>query len=318
VRGLNDRKVVELMRTLEIDIAVDLKGYTWGMRPGILSRRAAPLQVNYLGFPGTMGLEEIDYLIADPIVLPPWQVSHCTERIVYLPECYQVNDDKRTVPQRAPSRREAGLPEKGFVFCCFNNNYKIAPSVFDVWMRLLRTVPDSVLWLLQDNVVAAANLRREAQSRGVSADRLIFAPRVSPDAHLERHILADLFLDTLPYNAHTTTADALWAGLPVLTCMGASFQGRVAASLLHSIGLPELVTHSLDEYFGYAAVLAASPPRLKDLRDRLAHNRTRRPLFDTRQFCRHLEDAFTTMWQRHESGLSPQSFSVSALPVTET
>jgi protein O-GlcNAc transferase len=317
VRGLNDRKVVELLGSLEIDIAVDLKGYTWGMRPGILSRRAAPLQVNYLGFPGTMGLEEIDYLIADPVVLPPWQVSHCTERIVYLPECYQVNDDKRTVPQRAPSRREAALPEKGFVFCCFNNNYKITPPVFDVWMRLLLTVPGSVLWLLQDNVVAATNLRREAQSRGVSADRLIFAPRVSPQAHLDRHILADLFLDTLPYNAHTTTADALWAGLPVLTCMGASFQGRVAASLLHAIGLPELITHSLDEYFGCAAALASSPARLQELRTRLAHNRTRRPLFDTRRFCRHLEDAYTTMWRRHEAGLSPESFTVSASPVTE-
>jgi protein O-GlcNAc transferase len=317
VRNLNDRSVVELMRSLEIDIAIDLKGYTWDMRPGILSRRGAPVQVNYLGYPGTMGLEEIDYLVADRVVMPPWQSSHCTERVVYLPECYQVNDDKRLIPLRVPARSEAGLPENGFVFCCFNNNYKITPLVFEVWMRLLRTVPDSVLWLLEDNAPAARNLRREAQSRGVDGHRLIFAPRVSPDAHLERHALADLFLDTLPYNAHTTASDALWAGLPVLTCMGASFQGRVAASLLHTIGLPELITHSLDEYFGCAAALASDPARLQDLRTRLAHNRTRRPLFDTRRFCRHLEDAYTTMWRRHEAGLSPESFTVSASPVTE-
>lgn len=318
VRSLNDRRVVALMRSLEIDIAVDLKGYTWDMRPGILSRRGAPVQVSYLGYPGTMGLEEIDYLIADRIVMPPWQAARCTERIVYLPECYQVNDDRRMIPSRSPTRGEAGLPENGFVFCCFNNNYKITPAVFDVWMRLLRAIPDGVLWLLEDNAPAARNLRREAQARGVSADRLVFAPRVAPAAHLERHALADLFLDTLPYNAHTTTSDALWAGLPVLTCMGASFQGRVAASLLHAIGLPELITHSLDEYFGCAAALASSPPRLQELRTRLAHNRTRRPLFDTRRFCRHLEDAYTTMWKRHEAGLSPESFSVSAAPVTET
>ena len=320
VRGLNDRQVVELMRSLEIDIAVDLKGYTWNMRPGILSRRCAPLQVNYLGYPGTLGLTEIDYILADRVVVPPEQAAHYTEHIVYLPGCYQVNDDKRLSAELTPTRAELGLPEAGFVFCCFNNNYKIVPQVYDIWMRLLRAVPDSVLWLLEDNASAARNLRREAQLRGVSPERLIFAPRVSPELHLARHRRADLFLDTLPYNAHTTCSDALWAGLPVLTCMGASFPGRVAASALHAVGLPELVTHSLDEYFGRALVLASDPAQLEGLRSRLAHNRAGSSLFGTQRFCDHLEQAYTRMWQRYDAGLAPEGFAISARSelVTET
>jgi protein O-GlcNAc transferase len=317
VRGQSESDVVKLMRSLEIDIAVDLKGYTWDMRPGILSRRCAPVQVSYLGYPGTLGLEEVDYLIADPIVLPPRAARHCVEKIVYLPDCYQVNDDKRPLGEAPPSRAEAGLPQDAFVFCCFNNNYKIVPQMYDIWMRLLHAVPGSVLWLLEDNAAAGRNLRREAGLRGISAERIVFAPRVSPEGHLARQRLADLFLDTLPYNAHTTCSDALWAGLPVLTCMGATFPARVAASLLHAVGLPELVTHSLDEYFGRALALASSPEQLESLRTRLARNRTTYPLFATKRFCRHLELAYVTMWQRHEEGLPPESFSVSPL-VMET
>jgi predicted O-linked N-acetylglucosamine transferase (SPINDLY family) len=320
VRRKSDAEIVALLHSLEIDIAVDLKGFTGDSRPGLFARRPAPVQVNYLGYPGTMGLEQFDYLLADPIVLPPEQRPHCSEAIACLPECYQANDDKRELPCETPTRTEAGLPEGAFVFCCFNNNYKIGPAMFDVWMDLLRRTPGSVLWLLEDNPTVARNLRHEAQARGVSAERLVFAPRTDATAHLSRHRLADLFLDTLPYNAHTTTSDALWAGLPVLTCLGSVFPGRVAASLLNAIGLPELVTRSLEEYTARALELAQDAARLRELRDRLAYQRTRSPLFDTARFCRHLESAYDRMWLRHQEGLPPEDFSVSALalPVTET
>jgi protein O-GlcNAc transferase len=318
VRRMSDAQVAQLMRTLEIDIAVDLKGYTGDSRPAILARRPAPIQVNYLGYPGTMSLEAIDYLLADRIVLPPGHKNYCSEAIAYLPECYQVNDAGRVIDVHTPTRAEVGLPPTGFVFCCFNNTYKIAPGMFDIWMRVLKAVPDSVLWLLEDNAAAAGNLRQEGDRRGVNAERLVFAPRLPAEQHLARHRLADLFLDTLPYNAHTTSSDALWAGLPVLTCLGSAFPGRVAASLLHAIGLPELVTYSLDDYVSRAVGLASHPTQLVELRDRLVRNRTTHPLFDTARFCRHLEAAYTTMWRRHQEGLPPESFAVSALPVTET
>jgi protein O-GlcNAc transferase len=310
VRHMSDAQAAELLRTLEIDIAVDLKGYTADARPGILARRAAPIQVGYLGYPGTMGLEQIDYLLADRIVLPPEERTHYTEQVVYLPDCYQVNDACRAIGAHTPSRAALGLPASGFVFCCFNNHYKITPGVFDIWMRLLRQVPGSVLWLLEDNPVAAANLRREAAARGVDAGRLVFAARLPPEEHLARHRLADLFLDTLPYNAHTTASDALWAGLPVLTCMGRAFPGRVAASLLHALGLPELVSGDLDEYAARALELAMDPEQLAALRARLSENRSTHPLFDTARFCRQLEAAYTTMWQRRQQGLSPCGFAV--------
>ena len=314
---MSDAEVAELMRSLEIDIAVDLKGYTADSRPTILSRRPAPVQVSYLGYPGTMGLEQIDYIVADPIVLPPEQQAHYSEQVVYLPECYQVNDAKRAIGTDAPTRIEAGLPTDGFVFCCFNNSYKVSPQVFERWMQLLKHIPGSVLWLLQDNAAAARNLSREAQRHGVEPERLVFASRLPADRHLARHRLADLFLDTLPYNAHTTASDALWAGLPVLTCLGSAFPGRVAASLLHAVGLPELVTHSLDEYAARALALASDPVQLSSLRTRLASGRDRSPLFDTARFCRHLEAAYEVMWQRHQDGLPPRTFAVPSLPVTE-
>jgi protein O-GlcNAc transferase len=314
VRGSSDARVTELLRAREIDIAVDLKGHTTGARPGILARRAAPVQVSYLGYPGTMGLEQIDYIIADATVLPPGQ-QHCySEQVVYLPESYQVNDAKRIVADRTPTRAEVDLPARGFVFCCFNNPHKINPRVFDVWMRALRAVPDSVLWLLQDNAAVVGNLRREAAARGVDAGRLIFAPRLSAEEHLARHRLADLFLDTLPYNAHTTASDSLWVGVPLLTCLGHAFAGRVAASLLYAVGLPQLITHDLDAYFARAVELATDRTQLAGLRRHLNDDRFKHPLFDTQRFCRHLEAAYTTMWQRQEQGSPPRGFAVPAAP----
>ena len=315
VSGRGDREVAELMRAAEIDIAVDLMGYTQGMRTAIFAQRPVPLQVNYLGFAGTMGAAYIDYILADRIVIPPEQQRHYTEQVVYLPDSYQPNDSTRRIAQRTPTRAEAMLPESGLVFCCFNNHYKITPQVFDIWMRLLHRVEGSVLWLAAGTATVEQNLRREAAQRGVDAGRLVFAPRL-PDLqdHLARYRLADLFLDTLPFNAHTTASDALWAGLPVLTCIGGAFPGRVAASQLTALGLPELVAPSLDEYEALALRLANAPPLLAGLRARLAANRTTHPLFDTQRFRRHIEAAYITMWQRQQRGEMPASFAVPQQP----
>jgi predicted O-linked N-acetylglucosamine transferase (SPINDLY family) len=252
----------------------------------------------------------LDYIIADARVLPFGDRDFYSEKIVHLPHCYQANDSKRAIAARPPSRLEAGLPQDGLVFCCFNNNYKITRPVFDVWMRLLEAVGDSVLWLLRDNAGAQENLRRAAEERGIAASRLVFAERVKLDAHLARHSLADLFLDTLPYNAHTTASDALWAGIPVLTCQGKAFAGRVAASLLQAVGLPELVTHTLDEYESLARKLAADRNRLVAMREKLAQNRLICPLFDVGQFSRHIESAFSTMCSLRHRGENPRAFSV--------
>jgi protein O-GlcNAc transferase len=310
VRGESHLAAATRMHRLEIDIAVDLAGHTLDSRPEILAHRPAPIQVNYLGYPGTMGVPFIDYVIADPVVLPFDQQPFYTEKIVHLPECYQVNDAKRTIAEHTPSRSEAGLPECGFVFCSFNNNFKINPPVFDVWMRILRSVDGSVLWLLRDNAVAERNLRNEAAARGVNPVRLVFADRVPLEQHLARHRLADLFLDTLPYNAHTTASDALWAGLPVLTCKGRAFAGRVAASLLNAVGLPDLVTDDSQAYEALALRLASDATLLSGLRDRLARNRLSYPLFDTDRSRRHIEAAYAKMMQLWQQGERPRSFSV--------
>jgi predicted O-linked N-acetylglucosamine transferase (SPINDLY family) len=313
VRRSSDLGVARRMRELEVDIAIDLMGHTAGSRMGILALRPAPVQVNYLGYPGTMGADYIDYILADRVVIPEQHRPHYAEKVVYLPDTYQVNDSRRVIADRTPARSEAGLPEQGFVFCSFNNNYKISPPVFDVWMRLLGNIEGSVLWLLESNAAAVRSLRQEAANRGIAPGRLVFAPIVKAGEHLARHRLADLFLDTLPYNAHTTASDALWAGLPVVTCLGTTFAGRVAASLLNAIGLPELITHSLEEYEALALELATNRKRLAGIKSKLAQNRGTYPLFDTDRFRRHIEAAYTSMWEIHQRGEEPRSFAVPAV-----
>ena len=310
VRQRSDAEVAALLRNLEIDIAVDRKGFTLDSRTGIFALRPAPIQVNYLAYPGTIGAEYIDYILADRIVVPEEHHSFFSEKIVYLPDTYQANDSKRKIAERTPTRSEVGLPARGFVYCCFNNSYKITPLVFDVWMRLLRAVEGSTLWLLRDNDCAEQNLCKEAAARGVDPARLVFATRLAHEDHLARHRLADLFLDTLPYNAHTTASDALWAGLPVLTCIGAAFPGRVAASLLNAVGMSELITSSLVEYEALALKLAREPDLLAEVKTKLACNRNKYPLYNTARFVRHVESAYTTMWEISQRGEPPRSFSV--------
>jgi predicted O-linked N-acetylglucosamine transferase (SPINDLY family) len=305
VTNKSDHEVVKLSRDLGIDIAVDLKGFTQDSRLGIFAERCAPIQVNYLGYPGTLGASYIDYIVADKTIIPQQSQLHYDEKIVYLPHCYQVNDSKRQISDKAFTRLEHGLPESGFVFCCFNNSYKILPATFDGWMRLLKTVKGSVLWLLEDNPTAAKNLRKEAEIRGVDPCRLVFAKRMGLGGHLARHRLADLFIDTLPYTAHTTASDALWAGLPVLTLMGESFAARVAASLLNAMGLPELITETQAQYESRAIELANSPVELFKLKAKLAQNRQTSPLFNGQLFARHIEAAYTKMNMRYQSGEMP-------------
>jgi len=313
IGGMSDKQIAELMRDQGIDIAIDLKGFTGNNRAGIFAHRGAPLQVNYLGFPATMGRAFIDYIIADGRLIPPELEAAYGEKVVRLPDSYQVNDRQRRIADRTPSRAEMGLPERGFVFCSFNNSYKIRPAVFDVWMRLMRQVEGSVLWLLQDNPAAVANLRRYAEERGVAADRLVFAPRLPLDEHLARHRLADLFLDTFPVNAHTTASDALWGGLPLVTMSGEPFVSRVAASLLAAVGLSELITDNLADYEALALKLATTPELLAGARAKLAANRLTAPLFDTDRFCKHIESAYLTMHERHLRGEAPQTFDVKTL-----
>ena len=313
VRGCSDLEAARRIREHEVDIAVDLKGFTGDCRPGILASRPAPLQVNYLGYPGTMGADFIDYIIADRWVIPPEQRCCYAEQVVYLPDSYQCTDDTRAIGTTVPTRIEAGLPARAFVFCSFNHTFKIVPEIFDIWMRLLKRVEGSVLWQLADHPVARRNLRAEAERRGIAPDRVVFADRVPPDRHLARHSLADLFLDTLPYTAHTTASDALWTGLPVLTCLGPTFAGRVAASLLHAVGVPELVTTSLEDYEALAFKLATEPALLGALKAKIAAHRHTHALFDTARFCRGIEAAYATMQERHRRGEPPEGFAVAAI-----
>jgi protein O-GlcNAc transferase len=313
VRNVSDRDVATLLREMEIDIAIDLKGYTSGARSKIFSFRPAPIQVNYLGYPGTIGAEYIDYIIADRFLIPEDQHSFYTEKVVYLPDTYQPNDSGRRIAERTLTRGEAGLPERGFVFCSFNNNYKITPTIFEIWMRLLHRVEGSVLWLLGDNPAAIRNLRRNAEIQGIAPERLVFAPRITLEDHLARHRLADLMLDTLPYNAHTTASDALWAGLPLVTCPGTGFAGRVAGSLLMAAGLPELIVATLEDYEALALALTRDQGRLAAIKATLARNRNTCPLFDTDRYRRHIESAYHTMWQRYQRGEPPASFAVNPI-----
>ena len=308
VRGVSDREAAEWLRANEFDIAVDLKGHTEGARPGILAHRPCPVQVNWLGYPGTVGADFLDYIIGDPIVLPfdrqPWY----SERIVHLPRCYQCNDHRR-IADEPVTRAEEGLPPTGFVFCCFNAAWKITPAIFDIWMRLLSAVEGSVLWLLDDNDTARRNLRQAAAKRGVDPDRLVFAARAQPAMHLARHRLADLFLDTLPYNAHTTASDALWTGLPLVTCTGRAFDGRVATSLLRDVELGELITVTLEDYETLALAVAQGPERLAAIRARLAENISSSPLFDIAGFCVGIETVYQRMVDRARAGQAPEGLS---------
>jgi predicted O-linked N-acetylglucosamine transferase (SPINDLY family) len=301
----SDMEVAQLSRDLNIDIAVDLKGFTQDLRTGIFAYRAAPIQVNYLGYPGTMGADYIDYIIADKVLIPLDAQSGYTEKIVQLPNSYQVNDRKRLISDKQITRQELGLPENAFVFCCFNNNFKILPATFASWMRILKAVEGSVLWLFQDNPWAVENLKREALNHGVDANRLIFAEKMPLSDHLARHRQADLFMDTFPYNAHTTSSDALWVGLPVLTRMGQSFASRVAASLLNAIGLPELITTTPESYEALAIELAKHPEKLATIKEKLAKNKLTSSLFDTPQFTKDLERAYVQMYERYQADLAP-------------
>jgi protein O-GlcNAc transferase len=310
VKNKSDTEIAQLSRALNIDIAVDLKGFTQDLRTGIFAHRVAPIQVNYLGYPGTMGADYMDYIIADKTVIPVESQSYYSEKVVYLPDSYQVNDRKRLISDKQFTRQELGLPKTGFVFCCFNNNYKILPSTFEGWMRILKSVDGSVLWLFKDNPWVVENLKKEAQKQGLDGQRLVFAEHMPLSDHLARHRQADLFLDTLPYNAHTTTSDALWTGLPVLTLMGRSFAGRVAASLLNAIGLPELIADTQEEYEALAIELAMSPKKLVAIKSKLEKNRLTAPLFDTPLFTKNIEAAYIEMMERYQADLKPGHISI--------
>lgn len=309
-RGLSDEAAARSIANHQIDILVDLNGFTTGGRTNIFARRPAPIQVNYLGYPGTMGTPYHDYIIGDQTVFESADAAHYSEKLVKLPFCYQPNDRKRQVSKRQFEREEFGLPKDGFVYCCFNTHYKILPDMFSSWMRILQRADGSVLWLLVDNPTARENLHKECSIRGVDPRRVVFAGKMRQSEHLARHRLADLFLDTLPYNAHTTASDALWTGLPVLTRKGNAFAGRVATSLLKAVGLPELVTHSNDEYEAMAVELAQDRERIRQIRSKLAVNRATAPLFNTPLYARNLEAAYEAMYQRHKAELPPDHIEI--------
>ncbi len=310
VKEMSDKDIALLARQDKIDIAVDLKGFTTDQRTGIFAYHAAPIQISYLGYPGTMGASFIDYIIADKVVIPSIYESSYNESIIYLPYSYQVNDNTRPISDRSMTRIEMGLPEQGFVFCCFNQNYKISPAEFDIWMRLLWKVEGSVLWLLKSNKWSEDNLRLEAENRGISSERLVFAERNPQAEHLARHRLADLFIDTFNYNAHTTTSDALWSGLPVVTKLGKGFAARVAGSLLTAIGMPELITDTQQEYEALILDLATNPERLALIKEKLAANRLLKPLFNTELFTKHLEDGYQRAYQQYFDGKEPEAIYV--------
>ena len=305
VRLKSDQEISLLARKMEIDIAIDLKGFTRDSRPNIFAEGSAPIQVSYLGYPCTMAADYIDYLIADSILIPEEKQQHYSEKIVYMPNSYQVNVSKRNISETSLMRHKFGLPNTGFVFCCFNNNYKITPSIFSGWMRILKAVENSVLWLIESNKVASKNLKKEAKKFGINEDRLVFAKYTTVEEHLNRIKLADLFIDTLPCNAHTTTSDALRMGLPVLTCIGNSFASRVAASLLNAVNLPELITNTQEQYESFAIKLAMHPEKLNTIKEKLIKNLPTAALYDTQLFVRHLESAYLSMYDRYQKGLNP-------------
>lgn len=310
IQPLSNREAAQAIHGDEVDILVDLKGYTKGTRTGILMLRPAPIQVNYLGYPGTLGGDFCDYIITDSILTPPPSAADYSESFAYLPDSYQPHSRYSHIGA-APSRTAAGLPEQGFVFCCFNQAYKITPTMFTLWCRLLAACPGSVLWLLKDSM-AEGNLRNLALSQGVAPHRLVFATDLPQAEHLGRLQLADLVLDTLPFNAHTTASDALWAGVPIITCAGQTFASRVAASLLHAIDLPELATPDLDAYYALALELASDADRLATVKQALADKRMTTALFDIDLYTRNLERLYRRMWQRHQDGDAPATLDTRA------
>lgn len=303
IRSLTDGDAARAIHHDEVDILVDLKGFTAKARSGIMMLRPAPVQVNYLGYPGTLGNEICDYIVTDDYVTPPASAGDYAESFAYMPHSYQPHGKAGPVGLK-PERAKMDLPEDGFVFCCFNQAYKFTPEIFEVWCRLLDAAPGSVLWLL-GAPMAEGNLRNEAWKRGVNGNRLVFAPDMAQGEHLARLQLADLVLDTAPYNAHTTASDALWAGAPIVTCSGSTFPSRVAGSLLRAVGLSELITDDLESYFNLARSLAADPPRLAEIRAKLARNRATAALFDVAGYTRDLEGLFQAMWRRRAAGLPP-------------
>ena len=309
ISTLSDSEAAEKIAAAEIDILVNLNGYFGRHRMGVFARRPAPVQINYLGFPATLGAPHMDYILADRIVIPEEEKQFYTEQVVWLPDSYQANDSRRVVGD-APSRAGQGLPESAFVFCHFNQSYKLTPAIFASWMRIMRQMPDSVLWLLESNLTFPENIRREAAQAGIAPERIIFAPMISPEKHLARIQLADLFLDSSPYNAHTTASDALWAGVPLVTVKATTFPGRVAESLLRSMGLPELVAENMADYEGLAVKLAGDPVLLKSIRRKIQAGRETQPLFDTARFCRSIEAAYAKMWETAKQGRPPQGFAV--------
>ena len=309
VKDQTAQEIAILARQMEIDIAIDLGGFTSDCRTEIFAMRAAPIQLSYIGYLGSMGANYFDYLIADPTIIPITHQQYYAEKIVYLPS-YQVNDTKREISEKRFTRSELGLPLNGFVFCCFNSIYKITPSTFDSWMRILLSLEDSVLFLLDENETATNNLKKQAKLRGVSENRLIFAKPLPLPEYLARYRIADLFLDTLPYNAGTTASDALRMGLPVLTLMGESFASRMAASLLNAVGLVELITTNQKAYESLAIELASHPKRLEAVRNKLRDKLKTSALFNPMLFTQHLEYAYLAMYQRYQDDLAPDHIAV--------
>jgi len=310
VHSMGDRDIALQARQDEIDIAVDLNGYTQYTRSGIFAYRAAPIQINYLGYPGTMGSNFMDYIVADRFLIPGEKQKHFNEKPLYLPNTYMPTDNSREFSQKPTNRSDMGLPEDAFVFCCFNNNYKISPTEFDIWMRLLTKVENSVLWLRKSNQISSINMKNEAQKRKVDPSRIVFADKLPMDEHLTRHRLADLFVDTFAFNAHTTATEALWAGLPVVTKMGQGFSARVAGSLLNAVGLPELVTETEKDYEALILELATNPAKLAKIKEKLATNRLTQPLFNTELYTKHLENGYLQAYESYFQGKLPQTIIV--------
>ena len=310
IRNINDHDATLLAREDEIDIAIDLQGYTNKQRSQIFVNRAAPIQINYLGYPGTMGADFIDYIIADKNLVPEESQKFYSEKLIYMPHHYQVQNDELKAAETKPSKEELGLPKDSFVFCAINNTYKILPEVFDVWMKLLNSVERSVLWLLETNDTAKDNLLKEAKAKNITSDRIVFMKKTSHKIYLSQIKHADLFLDTFVYNAGATASNALWMGVPILTKKGQSYTSRMASSLLNSIGLPELITSNTEDYLNLAIELATNSNKLKTIKLKLKENRLQKPLFNTEVFVRNYEEGLEKVYKNYNEGNKPKNISV--------